>query len=39
MADPGNMDYYLASAGTDLLVHPAGSVTLSGLSAHGFYIR
>lgn len=39
MAGPGSMDYYLASAGTDLLVHPAGSVTLSGLSAHGFYIR
>lgn len=34
-----NFDVYLASAGTDVFLHPAGEVGLIGLSAHNIFLR
>ncbi len=39
LTSPGNMECYLASAGTDLWIHPAGETSLTGFAAHGIFLR
>ena len=35
----GNLEVYLASAGTTVLSHPSGEIGYTGLAAHGIFLR
>ena len=39
MPNGGNLEVYLASAGTTVMSHPAGEVGFTGLAAHGIFLR
>ncbi len=36
---PGNIEFYLGSAGTDFWMNPAGETFLTGFAAHGIFLR
>lgn len=35
----GNLEVYLASAGTTIMSHPSGEIGFTGLAAHGIFLR